>query len=162
MPAPAYAADAAGHWFPESKLDKGFKPTGAGTAIPKGNLVRFAPATFTYATAAAGAAVPGDFAVTTKATTDTQADLELVTKGPVTVVTATILRRGMYVRPSATVAGQVDEISPDTATATGVGAIGKYMGTALSNSRDGSGAPATTPAGTVVIIDLNFGVSGGH
>jgi len=155
MVAPAYANDEPGAWFPESVLDKGFKATGANTAIPKGNLTRFDDGTFTYATAAAGAAVPGTFAVPTKATTDAEAGLEIVVKGPVTVRTATTLRRGMNVKPSATAAGQVDEASPDDA-----GAIGKFMGIGISNVRDGTGAPASVPAGTVVIIDLGFKVSG--
>jgi len=154
MPAPVYTADYAGTWFPESKNEKGFKATGPGTAIPKGSLVRFDDGTGFYVIAPAGAAVPGKFAVTVKAATDDQADLELVVKGPVTVVSSTVMRRNRKVIPSATVAGQVAEGDPDAA-----GSIGNYMGVGLSNTRDGTGAPVTVPIGTVVIMDLGFGVS---
>ena len=154
MPAPVYTADYPGCWFPESKLEKGFKATGNGTAIPKGALVRFDDGSGFYVIAPTGAPVPGKFAVTTKATTDDQTDLELVVKGPVTVTTSTTTRRNRGLKPSTTVAGQVEEGDPDVA-----GNIGNHMGVGLSNTRDGTGAPASLPANTVVIMDLNYGVS---
>jgi len=155
MVAPTYTSDYAGCWFPETKLESGRKATGGATKLLKGVLVRLSDATNppTYVIAPTTAPVPGDFGVTVKEFADDVAGIEIAVKGPVTVKTTTELRRGMSVKPSTTEAGAVESGDPDVA-----GNIGKYMGIGTANDRDGIGAP-TVPANTVVIIDLNYGVS---
>lgn len=151
MVAPTPAADDVG-FIASKTFDVVVLPKTTGAAILKGEVIsQNEAAAGAYRTAPA-AATTGNFAVAVKpaATADTQ--VEAVSSGFVTVRCTGAIDPDRYVMVSGTVAGRV--MAAASATVAPLAVVGKYVGKAGANTRNGMPIPAAAD-GDVVIIDLN-------
>jgi hypothetical protein len=151
MVAPVHAADAPGY-IAGRQMDIEVLPKTTGAAIAKGDVLeRVAGATDLYRTAAAGS-VTSHYAVAVKPALAADTQVEAIVSGHVTVTADGAITAGDYVMVSGATAGQV--VVADPATASAFSIVGRYVGKAGANLRNGMPVPAAAD-GDVVIIDLN-------
>lgn len=110
-----------------------------------------------YKVCGTSAAERGPYAVAVRPKATGVVKVAAVKRGKVTVVAGDAIAGGAYVKPSATTAGAVDQLTITGETPDNSGlCIGQYVKLAkYANSGDGSHAVAAAAAGDIIVIDLD-------